>query len=185
MMIMLDEYRKVSLGITLLTFFFPVRLEVDRFPMFWKTAVLVSKLVIQVLHSCQQWRGCFPCSISSPACAITWNYGLSLPDRCKTGTQSCFDLHFLNKDPLPMWRLLLFYFSYSVSFVLQKCFNFMRSHVSVVDLKDWATDVVYEGVSRPMSSRVFSSFCSVRFSVSSFTWRSLIFLDMRCVHKGK
>ena len=70
----------------------------------------------------------------------------------------------------------------TVSFVLHKLFNFMRSHLSTVDLRARAIYVLFSELSPvPMSSRLFPTFSSMRFSVSSFMLSSLIHLDLSFV----
>jgi hypothetical protein len=73
-----------------------------------------------------------------------------------------------------------------VSFALQKLFSFMRSHLSIVDLRALAIGVLFRKLSPiPTSSRLFSSFSSIRFSVSAFTLRSLIHLNLSFVQGDK
>ena len=74
----------------------------------------------------------------------------------------------------------------TVSFALQKLFNFMRSHLSIVDLRAWAIGVLFRKFSPVlMSSRLFLPFSSTRFSESGFMWRLLIHLDLSFVQGDK
>jgi hypothetical protein len=69
-----------------------------------------------------------------------------------------------------------------VSFALQKLCNFMRSHLSILDLTAQAIVVLFRNFSPvPISSRLFPTFSSINFSVSGFMWRSLIHLDLTLV----
>jgi hypothetical protein len=55
----------------------------------------------------------------------------------------------------------------TVSFALQKFFNFMRSHLSIVDLRVWVIGVLFRKISPvPMCLWFFPNFSSNRFSVS-------------------
>jgi hypothetical protein len=66
-----------------------------------------------------------------------------------------------------------------VSFDLQKLRNFMRSHLLILDLTAQAIAVLLRNFPPvPISSRLFSTFSSINFSVSGFMWSSLIHLDM-------
>ena len=59
-----------------------------------------------------------------------------------------------------------------VFFALQKLFNIIRSHLLIVDLSACVIGVVFRKLFPvPMGSRLFSTFFSVRFSVSSFVLR--------------
>jgi hypothetical protein len=70
----------------------------------------------------------------------------------------------------------------TVSFAFQKICNFMRSHLSILDLTEQAIAVLFRNFSPvPISSRLFPTFSSVSFSVSGFMWRSLINLDLSFV----
>ena len=69
-----------------------------------------------------------------------------------------------------------------VSFDLQKLCNFMRSHLSILDLTAQAIAVLFRNFSPvPISSRLFPTFSSISFSVSGFMWSSLIHLDLTLV----
>jgi len=70
----------------------------------------------------------------------------------------------------------------NMSFVLQKLSSFMRSHLSILDLRAWAIGVLFRKCTPlRMSSRLFPTFSSIRFSVSGFMLRSLIHLDLSFV----
>ena len=72
-----------------------------------------------------------------------------------------------------------FFVLITVSFALQKLYNFMRAHLSILDLTTGATAVLFRNFSPvPISSRVFPTFASISFSVSGFMWSSLIHLDL-------
>jgi hypothetical protein len=73
-----------------------------------------------------------------------------------------------------------------VSFALQKLCNFMRSHLSILDLTAQAIVVLFRNFSPvPISSRVFPTFSSIGFSVSGFMWSSLIHLDLTLVQRDR
>ena len=70
----------------------------------------------------------------------------------------------------------------TVSFALQKHCNFMRSQLSILDLRALAIGVLLRNFSPvPMSSNFFS----ISFSVSGFMWRSLIHLELSLVQGDK
>ena len=70
----------------------------------------------------------------------------------------------------------------TVSFVLQKLFSFMRSHLLIVDLSAWAICILFRKLSAvQIDSRLFSAFCFIRFSLSAFVLMSLIHLDLSFV----
>ena len=74
----------------------------------------------------------------------------------------------------------------TVSFALQKLCNFMRSYLSILDLRAKAIGVLFRNFPPMlMSSRVFSSFFSISFRVSGFMWRSLIHLEWSLVQGNK
>jgi hypothetical protein len=74
----------------------------------------------------------------------------------------------------------------TVSFALQKLCNFIRSHLSILDLIAHAIAVLFRNFPPvPISSRLFSTLSSINFSVSDFMWRSLIHLDLRFVQGDK
>ena len=74
----------------------------------------------------------------------------------------------------------------TVSFPLQKLCNFMRSHLSILDLTAQAVGILFKKFSpMPMCSRLFPTFSSVSFSVSGLMWRSLIHLDLSFVRGDK
>jgi hypothetical protein len=74
----------------------------------------------------------------------------------------------------------------TVSFALQKLCNFMRSHLSILDLTAQATATLFRNFSHvPISSRLSPTFSSISFSVYGFLWRSLIHLDLSFVQGDK
>jgi hypothetical protein len=74
----------------------------------------------------------------------------------------------------------------TVSFALLKLSNFIRSHLSTLDLTAQATSVLFRKFSPvPISSRLSPNFSSKSFSVSGFMWRSLIHLDLSFVQGDK
>jgi hypothetical protein len=74
----------------------------------------------------------------------------------------------------------------TMSFALQKLCNFMRSHLSILDLLAQAIAVLFRNLSPvPISSRLFPTFSSISFSVSGFMWSSLIHLDLSFVQGDK
>jgi hypothetical protein len=65
--------------------------------------------------------------------------------------------------------------SLTVSFALQNLCSVMRSYLLILDLTAQAVVVLFRNFSPvPISSRLFPTFYSKRFRVSSFMWRSLI-----------
>jgi hypothetical protein len=74
----------------------------------------------------------------------------------------------------------------TLSFVLQRLLSFMRAHLLILDPSSWAIGVLFRKLSPvPMSSRLFANFSSIRFSVSGFTLRSLIHLDLSFMRDDK
>ena len=69
-----------------------------------------------------------------------------------------------------------------VSFALQKLCNFMRSHLSILDLTEWVIVLLFRNFSPvPISWRLFTTFSSINFRVYGFIWSSLIHLDLTLV----
>jgi hypothetical protein len=74
----------------------------------------------------------------------------------------------------------------TVSFALQKLCNYMRSHLSILDLTAQAIAVLVRNFAPvPISWRLFPTFSSINFSVSGFMWRSLMNLDLSFVQGDK
>ena len=74
----------------------------------------------------------------------------------------------------------------TVSIALQKLCNFMRSHLSILDLTAKAIAVLFRNFSPvPISLRHFPTCSSINFSVSGCMWRSLIHLDLSSVQGDK
>jgi hypothetical protein len=74
----------------------------------------------------------------------------------------------------------------TVSVAIQKLCNFMRSHLSILDLTEQAIAVLFRTFSPvPISLRVFPTFSSISFSVSGFMWSSLVYLDLSFVQGDK
>jgi hypothetical protein len=70
----------------------------------------------------------------------------------------------------------------TVSFALQKLCNFIRSHLSILDLTAQAIAVLFRNFSLvPISSRLFPTFSSISSSASCYMQSSLIYLDLRFV----
>jgi len=74
----------------------------------------------------------------------------------------------------------------TVFIALQKLCNFMRSHLSIVDLRAWTIGVLFRKISRVlMCLRFFPNFSSNRLSVSGSMWMFLIHLDLSSVQGDK
>ena len=74
----------------------------------------------------------------------------------------------------------------TMPFALQKPCSFMRTHLSILDLRAWAIEVLFRKFTPvPMSSRLFSNFSSIRFTVSGFMLRFLIRFNLRFVQGDK
>jgi hypothetical protein len=74
----------------------------------------------------------------------------------------------------------------TLSFALQKLCNFMRSHLSILNLTAQAIGVLFRNFSPvPISSKLFPTLSSINFRVSGFMWSSLIHLDLRFVKGDK
>jgi hypothetical protein len=70
----------------------------------------------------------------------------------------------------------------TVSFALQKLYNFRRSHLLIFHLKAQTIAVLFRNFSPvPISLRLFPTFSSISFGVSGFMWCSLIHLDLSLV----
>jgi hypothetical protein len=73
-----------------------------------------------------------------------------------------------------------------MSFVLQKLSSFMRSRLSIVDLRARVIGILFKKLfPLPMSSWLFPTFSSIRFSVSGFMLRFLIYLDLSFVQSDE
>ena len=74
----------------------------------------------------------------------------------------------------------------TVSFALQMLCNFMRSHLSILDLTAQAIAVLFRNFCPvPISLRLLPTFSSINFSVSGFMWSSLIHIDLSFVQGDK
>jgi hypothetical protein len=100
-----------------------------------------------------------------------------------TFLSSLYILHISHLSDLGLVKILSqsvggLFLSLKVSFVLQKLYNFMRSHLSIFYLTVQAIAVLFRNASPvPIPSRLFPTFSCIIFSVSGFMWRSLIHLD--------
>jgi hypothetical protein len=75
---------------------------------------------------------------------------------------------------------------FTVSFALQKLCSFMRSQMSILDLKAQAIAVQFKNFSPvPISSRLSPPFSSISFTVSGFMGSSLIDLDLTLVQGNR
>lgn len=73
-----------------------------------------------------------------------------------------------------------------MSFALQTLFNFMRLYLLIVDLSAYAIDVLFRKLSPVLLHlRLFSTFSSIRLSVSEFILRSLMFFDLTFVESDR
>ena len=69
--------------------------------------------------------------------------------------------------------------------MLQKHSSFMWSLLSILHLRAWAIGILFRKYPPvPLSSRLFPTFSSIRFSVSNFMLKSLIDLDL-CFVQGE
>ena len=68
----------------------------------------------------------------------------------------------------------------TVSFALQKLFSFVRSHLSIVNLRTCANSV-RKSFTAPMSASLFPTFSSIRFSVSCFIFGIPFHLELSLV----
>jgi hypothetical protein len=74
----------------------------------------------------------------------------------------------------------------TVSFALQTLCNFIRSHLSILDLTAQAIAVLFRNFyTVPISWRLSPTFSSINFRVSGLMWRSLIHLDLSFVQGDK
>jgi hypothetical protein len=103
-------------------------------------------------------------------------------------------LHILDISPLSDLRLVKvlsktvggFFVLLTLSFALHKLGNFVRSHLSILNLIAQAVAVLFRNFSPvPISSRFFPTFSSISFSVFDFMWSSLIHLDLTLVKGDK
>ena len=73
-----------------------------------------------------------------------------------------------------------------MSFVLLKTFCFIRSHLSILYLTAWALRVpLRKFCPVPLSSRLFPTFSSIKFSASGLMLTSLIYLNLSFVQPDK
>jgi hypothetical protein len=72
----------------------------------------------------------------------------------------------------------------TMSFALKKLCNFMKSHLSILDLTAQVIAVLFRDLSPvPICSRLFPIFSFLSFTVSGFIWSSLIHLDLSFVQE--
>ena len=73
-----------------------------------------------------------------------------------------------------------------LSSAFKKLCNFMRSHLSILDLRAQAIGLLLKNFYPvPMCSRLLPTVSSIRFSIFAFMWRSLIHLDLSFVQGDK
>jgi len=73
-----------------------------------------------------------------------------------------------------------------VSLDVQKLWNLMRTHLSILDLRAYTIGVLFRKYSPvPMCSRLFPTYSSISFSVFRFMWRSLIYLDWSFIQRNR
>ena len=66
-----------------------------------------------------------------------------------------------------------------MTFVIERNFSFMRSHLVIVDLSAYVNSIPFsKSFLMPKSSRLFSTFSSIRFATFGFMLRSLIYLEL-------
>ena len=103
-------------------------------------------------------------------------------------------LYILDISPiLDVWLMKILYKSVAshfdllrVSFVLQKLFSFMRSHLLIVVLRTWATRVLLQKLFLIlMCSKLFPNFSSIGFIVFRFMWRSVNYFHLSFVQGDK
>ena len=103
-------------------------------------------------------------------------------------------LYILEISPLSDMGLVKIFFHslgchfvlFTMLFVLQKLFNFRRSHFLIVALSDWATAAIFRKWSPvPIQSKLLPTFSSIRFSVTKFMLSSLIYLEWSFLHDGR
>jgi hypothetical protein len=67
----------------------------------------------------------------------------------------------------------------TISFVVQKLFNFMKSHLSILSLSCWAAGILLRKfLPIPISSRVFPALSCTNFRVSGLILRSLTHFEL-------
>jgi hypothetical protein len=66
----------------------------------------------------------------------------------------------------------------TISFVVQKLCNFMKSHLFILSLSCWAAVLLRESLPIPISSRVFPAPSFSNFRVSGLIFRSLIHFEL-------
>jgi hypothetical protein len=73
----------------------------------------------------------------------------------------------------------------TVSFALQKLWNFIKSHLSIVDLRAYDIGIlsVQEIFHCAHVFKALTTFASIIFSISEFMWRPLIHLDLSFVQE--
>jgi hypothetical protein len=72
----------------------------------------------------------------------------------------------------------------TISFVVQKPFNFMKSHLSILSLSCWAAGVLLRK-SLPIASRVFPALSCTNFRVLGLILQSLIHFELILVQGDK
>jgi hypothetical protein len=74
----------------------------------------------------------------------------------------------------------------SISFVVHKLFNFMKSHLFILSLSCWAAGVLLrKSLPTPICSRVFSAPSCSNFRVSGLIFRSLIHFELILVQGNR
>jgi hypothetical protein len=94
----------------------------------------------------------------------------------------------VSEDFSPVYKLLIC--TIDCVFALQKLFYFVSFFKSILDLRAWTIGILFKKLytppsPRPISLRLFFTFSSIRFSVSGFMLKSLIYLDLSFVQGNK
>ena len=113
-------------------------LEVDQFPIFWVTAILISIVAIQVCIPTSDSK-VFHLSTSLPACAVTCVIDLRHSYSCKMESQSGFVLHLImmlsislsisQSFEIPLLKILCVY-QFSFNYII--CFKHIFSWVTYI-----------------------------------------------------
>ena len=148
-------------------------------PIFWGTARLISKVVVQACNPTNNGRS-VPLSphprqhLLSPEFftlpILTGGGYLNFwsPASCVLCIGDISPLSDLGLVKILSQSVGGHFVLLTVYFTFQKLYNFMRSHLSIVDLTAQATAVQLRNFSPvPISSRLYSTFSSISFSVSA------------------
>jgi hypothetical protein len=150
--------------------------------------ICISLMIKDVKHFFKYFSAIWHSSVENSLFSSVLHFLIELFDFLESNFLS--SLYIMDISPLSDLRLVKIlsqsvgglFVLLTVFFALQKLCNFMRSHLSILNLTAQAIAILFRNFSPvPISPRLFPTFSSISFSVSGFMWNFLIYLDFALV----